>query len=199
MKKTLFFFVAGLFFSLSPVFVFAATTWWTDTNYPLFSTALFMYSGSGEVTETSDYYAWFRPDGGNTGFVGWSASSNTFSPAASETDGVDPYGNWTLVEFTPGTTACQSGVLSSCEASGGFVTEHAVCVGDPVADCGGGGGGGGGGGTGTTTPFVNCINATSTDCAYKIDNPNQNLANGVYVFILGMFLPMWFFKRKTTL
>jgi len=43
--------------------------------------------------------------------------------------------------------------------------------------------------------FVNCALSTSSNCAYVVDNPNQNLFNGFILFFMSMFYIIWFFKR----
>lgn len=178
---SLWFFVIGV--------AFAAIDIWTNTSVINPSTDNLTYD-SGSIP--TDYFGAFRPDGTNDGYVGYSASVATFD-AIWGSSGIP--GTWTVVEFVPGSTACQTGSLTSCEAdTANFV--RSVCVALTTGSCGGP----------TPTPstypdgsevFPGIATATTTTIGFSIvDNPTQDFAYGLLFYIVGMWLMLWLFKRR---
>lgn len=96
--------------------------------------------------------------------------------------GGDPVG-MVIKPVTVGGVSSSQGTLSS------------FCISDvSFADCGGGGGGGGGGSNSAPFPFPGKEASTT----YQIvDNPTQDVFNGVVLFMGGMVLMLWLFKRRT--
>jgi len=54
----------------------------------------------------------------------------------------------------------------------------------------------GGGGASNDPIFYNCASATSSICAYIVDNPNLNIALAVLLFFFNFYGMIWLFSKK---
>jgi len=111
-----------------------------------------------------------------------------------------PTGAWHIVQVSARSgstaTACGSsgGGYTACIASAGYIADTCFVVG--TGSCGGGGGGGS-----TSTAFDTLFgSATSTASTTKsltiVSDPNRDMANMFYIFLIGFFGTYWVFSKK---
>jgi len=166
-------------FTVSPAFI-------PDPTYP---------SGTHISTDdNSKYYVGYREDNGQNVGGRWNSGD----------DGSHPWGFWfdanpsgattrvIVVQMTnsgsSSGTECGYGAgmtLSDCRDASNYLDEFPVCLTDNTA-CEGGGE------EGTTTATSTSSFSTTTQ---MIDNPSQNVFNGVLLFFIGLFLAIWL-QRK---
>ena len=177
------FWAFGLGFFFLPLFAYAGSVSPSGASTYTFAQVFTETLGGGEMWMVYDRTGAYINLSGSSGLTFCFGSSVTDCPSASFGFSQSVNGQYDVVFATNNGTNITNCSINESSCTGKTGTVHlpisAVSPAPPE------------------NPFyINCATSTSSTCMYVVDNPNQDYFQGVLLLFIGIFFPIWLFKKR---